>query len=82
MIILFFVIFILGVVGYGYFFNMNLSDAIYNTSITMSNLGISAHEKTNGEKIFTAMYSIISGVFFLSLMSALVAYIFAEFMEK
>ncbi len=81
LIIAFIVIFIIGVVGYGYFFQMSATDAIFNTSLTVSNLGIGLHEKTPAEKMFTGIYSVVAGIFFISLVSAIVAYIFTLYLE-
>lgn len=82
LVVAFVIIFFTGVLGYKYFFNMSLSDAIFNTSLTVSNLGIGLHEKTAAEKIFTGLYSLIAGIFFVSLVSSIVAYIFSIYLES
>lgn len=80
-IILFVVVFMVGIIGYKYFLHMNTEEAIFNTSLTVSNLGIGHHEKTIAEKLFTSIYSIFAGIFFLSLTSAIIAYIFILYFE-
>lgn len=77
----FIVIFIIGIIGYKHFFHMKTSDAFFNTSLTVSNLAIDLHEKTAAEKIFTGVYSLIAGIFFVALVSAIVAYIFTLYLE-
>lgn len=80
--IFFIVIFFIGIVGYKYVFGMSPSDAFFNTSLTVSNLGIGLHEKTATEKIFTAIYSLLTGILFVSLVSSIVAYIFTMYLES
>lgn len=80
-IILFVIIYMIGIIGYKFIFKMTVADAIFNTSLTISNLGVGLHEKTAAEKIFTGVYAVISGVFFLSLVGAIIAYIFSLYIE-
>lgn len=82
LILAFIIVFIIGIVGYTYFFQMSIPDAIFNTSLTVSNLGIGLHEKTAAEKIFTGMYSLTSGILFVALVSSIVAYIFTLYLES
>jgi hypothetical protein len=79
--ITFIVIFIIGIIGYKHIFHMGTTDAFFNTSLTLSNLAIDLHEKTEAEKIFTGIYSLIAGIFFIALVSAIVAYIFTLYLE-
>ena len=58
---------------------MKTIDAVYNTSLTVSNLGIAPHERTTGEKLFTGFYGMLSGIFFISLISTIIAYIFSQY---
>ena len=81
LIIAFIVVLAIGFIGYKFLFHMTFEDAVFNTTLTMSNLGIGLHEKTHGEKLFTGFYSLISGIFFLSLMSAIIAYIFTIYLQ-
>lgn len=82
LIVVFIIIFIIGIIGYKHFFHMSIEDAIFNTSLTISNLGIGLHERTAGEKIFTAIFSILAGIFFISLISSIVAYVFTMYLES
>nr|WBF71014.1 putative potassium channel protein [Megavirus caiporensis] len=71
------IIIIFGYLGYRYLFNMTRVDALYNTTLTISTLGIAPGDKTEAEKIFTGIYAVLVGVFFISLVSAIVSYIFS-----
>ena len=81
-IILFLLGLTIGVLGYKYFFDMTWTDALFNATISMSTLGIAPNEKTAGEKIFTGFYAILSGVFFISLVSAVIQYVFNIYVEE
>lgn len=81
LIIAFGVVYLIGIIGYRHYFNMSVSDAVFNTSLTVSNLGVGLHEKTSQEKVFTALYSLLAGIFFVSLVSSVVAYIFTIYLE-
>ncbi|XWV26894.1 putative potassium channel protein [Tupanvirus soda lake] len=76
------VILLFGIIGYKYFFGMSWTDAIFNTSITASTLGIAPHERTNAEKIFTSIYAIVSGIFFVTTISTIIAYIFSLYFSN
>ncbi|AHA45141.1 putative potassium channel protein [Hirudovirus strain Sangsue] len=69
----------LGVIGYKFLFKMSYVDAIYNTAITTSTLGIAPGDKTDAEKIFTGIYAVLVGVFFISVISAIVSYMFTTY---
>ena len=67
----------IGTMGFKHFFGMSYIDAIYNASITATSLGVDARERTSGEKIFTSLYALISGLFFITMISAIISYIFS-----
>lgn len=73
---------LIGYIGYKHFFNMNHVDALYNASITASTLGLAPDEKTEQEKIFTGMYAFLSGIFVVSIVSAIVSSIFTLYYEN
>lgn len=78
-ILLLVVVVLVGVIGFKFLFKMSLTDAFYNATITASTLGTDVHERTSGEKIFTGIYGIISCVLIISLISAIISYIFIIF---
>lgn len=76
------VVLIIGVIGYRTLFKMSLIDSIYNTTLTVSTLGIAPGDKTDTEKIFTGVYAIVVGVIFVSFVSAIVSYIFSLYVLR
>lgn len=81
LIILLLILILVGYLGFKYLFGMNNIDAVYNAMITTSTLGLDPHERTSGEKIFTGIYSILAGIFFISLIGAIVSYIFTLYYD-
>jgi hypothetical protein len=79
--VVFVIVVLFGIYGYKRYFGMDTTEAIYNTTLTVSNLAIGLHEKTQAEKIFTGIYSLIAGLLFVSLVSSTVAYIFTLYLE-
>lgn len=76
------IILVIGFVGYKYIFKMNAIDAAYNTMINVSTLGIDPHTRTDGEKIFTGFYSLLSGVFFIAIIGIVMSYIFSLYINS
>ena len=72
-------IILIGYLGYRYIFKMNASDAFFNTTITASTLGLDIRERTPAEKIFTGVYALLAGVFFIAIISSAVSYIFTSY---
>ena len=81
-ILVFVLLFAVGIIGYKLFFKMTLPDALYNTSLTISNIGNGSHDKTTEEKIFTSIFAILCGIFFISLSSAVIGYVFTLYYEN
>ncbi len=81
-IIIFLVVFLVGIIGYRHYFKMNGVDAVFNTSLTMTTLGIPVNERTDEEKLFTSIYAIFSQIFFVSLISCIIAYMFTMYYQK
>ena len=78
-ILLLVVVVLIGIAGFKFLFKMSFIDAFYNATITASTLGTDVHERTSGEKIFTGIYGIVSCVLIISLISAMISYIFMIF---
>lgn len=78
--ILFFVLCI-GFSGFKLLFNMSNTDAFYNAAITVSTLGVDPHQRSNKEKIFTGIFALLSGVFFIATVSTIVSYIFSLYIS-
>ncbi len=71
-LLLFLIIFI---IGFKYLFDLDWHDAIYNAALTTSTLGVDINEKTKTQKYFIAFYALISGILFISLISAFIDHI-------
>ena len=74
-VILFVVVFLFGVIGFRYLFDLNWHDAIYHAALTTSTLGVEIDEKTTTQKYFIAIYALMSGILFISLISAFIDHI-------
>lgn len=57
---------LIGAVGYRYFAHLGWVDAFYNASMICAGMGPVAELKTDNAKIFATIYSIYSGVAFLT----------------
>lgn len=79
--ILFVLVLSIGFFAYKYFFGMSSVDAFYNTSLTITTVSVPPHEKRDSEKIFTGIYALFSAIIFLSLMGAIVSYIFSLYFD-
>ncbi len=71
-LIIFGVVFIIGIFGFRYIVNLSWVDSIQNTSFYISTMGPVAEMKTNTQKLFASFYSIISGIIFIAIASYLI----------
>ena len=65
-IVLVFVL-LIGTLGFHYIADLNWVDSFYSAAMFHSGLGPVFEMKTNGQKIFAAIYAIVAAVIFLSL---------------
>ena len=65
--VLFVIIFIIGLLGFRYFFGTNLIDSIYNTSMYISGMGPITGAQNTSQKLFASFFSIVGGLFFLAI---------------
>lgn len=65
-VVLFIIIFIIGLLGFKYYFGSNFIDAIHNTSMYISGMGPITEAKTTSQKLFASFFSIVGGLFFLA----------------
>lgn len=72
---LFFIIFslLVGAFGYMYFARLNFIDGMYNASMILTGMGPVAELKTDAAKVFATIYSIYSGVAFLTSVGVILA---------
>jgi hypothetical protein len=57
----------IGVLGYGYFGQLNLIDSFHMASMILTGMGPVAEMKTDAAKLFSSFYALYSGVAFLSI---------------
>jgi hypothetical protein len=72
----------IGMLGYHGFEGMSWLDAFTNAAMTLSDMGLTAPIRTAGGKIFSGIYALLSGLFFLSVFTIMIAPIVHRFMHK
>lgn len=79
LVIILVIIFIIGIIGFRYFFNTDWVDAFFQTGLATSTLGLSATSvaETNSQKLFLVIYALTSSIIFLGV----AAHIVAEFIR-
>lgn len=80
-LILFAIVLGIGFFTYKYAFKMSSVDAFFNTSLTITTVSVPPHERSNSEKMFTAIYALFSSLLFLSLVGAVVSYAFSMYFD-
>lgn len=71
-----------GVAGYHYFAGLNWVDSFLNASMILGGMGPVDMLKTDSAKIFAGIYSLFSGVAFLSAMAIFLTPILHRFLHK
>lgn len=62
---------VIGTIGFRYFENMELLDAMTDTCLIISTMGPRYYAKTDAGKIFTSVFSLYSGLFFIIIFGVL-----------
>jgi hypothetical protein len=73
---------ILGVLGYHRFFHLGWIDSLYNASLILTGMGPVAPAPGAGAKIFGSIYSIYSGVAFLSSVAIIFGPVVHRFLHR
>lgn len=73
---------LIGVVGYHYLNDLGWLDALVNASMILTGMGPVDPLKNDAAKWFASIYSIFSGVAFLSIMAVLLAPIAHRFLHR
>lgn len=81
-LILFLILILLGTVGYVYLFELNCLDAFYNASLILTTISLEVTPITDGQKVFIIIYSMVSVILFLSIVSGAINKIFDLFLDK
>jgi hypothetical protein len=63
----------IGVLGYGYFGQLNFIDSFYMASMILTGMGPVVEMKTYAAKLFSSLYALYSGVAFLTITAVTVA---------
>jgi len=72
----------IGVIGYHYANSLTWLDSLVNASMILTGMGPVDELKNDGAKWFASIYSIFSGVIFLSTVAVFLSPIFHRFLHK
>ena len=75
-IISFFILVAIGVIGFRYLFELNWLDSLYAAVLILTGIDLEATVITNGQKWFIIFYSILSIVIYLSMANTAIQYLF------
>lgn len=67
------ILIILGAIGFHFVIGEDWIDSFYLASLTMSSLSLETKPRSQGEKIFVALYTLVSIGFYLILIAAIIA---------
>ena len=73
---------IIGMIGYRYIASMDWVSAFYNASLILAGMGPANELTTHGAKIFAGIYSLFSGVIFLSTVAVMFAPLVHRFLHR
>jgi len=75
LVVILLIIFIIGIIGFRFFFDVGWVDAFFQTGLATSTLGLSATSvaETNSQKLFLVIYALTSSIIFLGIASHLVS---------
>jgi hypothetical protein len=72
----------IGMLGYHVFFELPWVDSLYNASLILTGMGPVDKAPSDAAKIFASIYSIYSGVAFLTSVAVLFSPVFHRFLHK
>lgn len=75
-------IFIIGMVGHRWMFDLNWVDSFYSTALTMAGLSLEVKPETNCQKIFLAVLTLLSVGFYLVVIAAIIACILEPVLDR
>ena len=73
---------VIGMIGYRHYTGMDWISAFYNASMILTGMGPADDMVTPGAKIFAGIYSLFSGVIFLSTVAVMFAPIVHRFLHR
>jgi len=71
-----------GVVGYSYFLQMPLIDGLINAAMILTGMGPVDKMETTAGKLFATVYTLYSGLAFLSMVAIIIAPIYHRFLHQ
>jgi hypothetical protein len=77
-----FISLLIGAVGYMYFANLGWVDGFYNAAMILTGMGPAVELHTDSAKIFATIYSVYSGVAFLTSVGVIFAPVIHRFFHK
>jgi len=66
-VVLFFIVFIVGILFYMYLFNLDFLDSTYNTVLIITGIDVGLHPTNSAQKIFIIIYSLITIILIVSI---------------
>ena len=83
LLLVFLLLFVIGIVGYQTLFDMDLSTASYTTVLTLANATTtSSIAVTQGQQIFVSFYALAANLFLVAMVSSIVALAFGKYIEE
>jgi H+/Cl- antiporter ClcA len=76
------ILFILGMCGYHWLFNLDWVNSFYVTALTMAGLSLEVRPKTRCQKIFVAIFTLLSVGFYLIVIATVIASILEPALER
>lgn len=75
-IISFFILITIGIIGFSYLFGLNWFDSLYAATLVITGINIEVTAITTGQKWFVIIYSIFAVIIYLSMANAAIEYLF------
>lgn len=73
---------LIGIIGYHYFFKITWVDSLYNASLILTGMGPVDDAPSDAAKVFASLYSIYSGVAFLTSVAVIFSPVIHRFLHK
>lgn len=73
---------LIGIIGYHYFFKISWVDSLYNASLILTGMGPVDEAPSDTAKVFASLYSIYSGVAFLTSVAVIFSPVIHRFLHK
>lgn len=82
LVIVFLVIYGIGILGYRYVYGMDTLDAVYTATLSLTDASSAVQvATTTGQQLFASFYTLAANLFLLALVSSIVALIFSQYVD-